>query len=87
MKESGTTAGTVHRIWAELKGKLGGGDHTLLETAEQAEDAAREVYSKALMNEPLLPLPIRQLLAGQAAHIERSHAYIKATRDEVNQAA
>ena len=87
VKESGTKAGTVHRVWAELKSKLGGGDHTLLVTAEQTEDAAREVYANALMNEPSLPLPIRQVLAGQAAHIEKSHAYIKATRDETSQAA
>ena len=41
---TGTTAGTLHRVWGDLKAKLGGGDHTLLETAEQGEDVAKEAY-------------------------------------------
>ena len=79
IKESGTASGAVHRSWASLKHKLGGGDHTLLETAEQGEDAANAAYADALNRE--LPLPIRQLLATQSAHIQASHDYIKAARD------
>src|ERR1700679_174091 len=41
VKESGTASGTVHRAWAGLKAKLGGGDHTLLATAEEGEDEAK----------------------------------------------
>ena len=34
VKESGTTGGTVHRVWGDLKAHLGGGsDHQLLVTA------------------------------------------------------
>ena len=44
----GTTAGSVHRVWGDLKANLGGGDHTLLETAEQGEDAAKKAYKEAL---------------------------------------
>src|ERR1700734_2415393 len=65
--ETGTASGTVHRVWADLKAKLGGGDHTLLETAEQGEDAAKKAYEDALKQD--LPLPLRQLLAEQQAHI------------------
>lgn len=79
IKEGGTTAGTVHRAWADLKSRLGGGDHTLLATAEQGEDAAKEAYEKAM--DTYLPLPIRQLLTSQAAHIQMSHDYVKAARD------
>jgi len=79
IKESGTANGTALRLWAELKSKLGGGDHTLLETAEQAEDAAKLAYEEALGTE--LPLPVRQLLFKQALHIEDSHDYVKAARD------
>jgi uncharacterized protein (TIGR02284 family) len=49
--ESGTTAGAVYRAWADLKAKLGGGDHTLLETAEQGEDETKAVYEDALEQE------------------------------------
>jgi uncharacterized protein (TIGR02284 family) len=77
--ETGTTVGSLHRVWAELKAKLGGGDHTLLDTAEQGEDAAKEAYADALKQD--LPLPIRQLLAEQQAHILTSHDYVRNHRD------
>jgi uncharacterized protein (TIGR02284 family) len=77
--ESGTATGALYRTWAGLKAKLGGGDRTLLETAEQAEDEARDAYKDALSRE--LPLPVRQLLAEQQTQILTSHDYI---RDERN---
>jgi uncharacterized protein (TIGR02284 family) len=77
--ESGTAAGSIRRAWAGLKSSLGGGDHTLLSTAEEGEDEASEAYGKAM--ETYLPLPIRQVLTTQAAHIEKSHEFIKAARD------
>jgi len=77
--ESGTVAGAVYRAWAGLKAKLGGGDRTLLETAEEGEDEAKRVYEDALEQE--LPLPLRQLLAEQQTHILMSHDYVRAHRD------
>jgi uncharacterized protein (TIGR02284 family) len=79
VKESGTVAGALHRTWGDLKAKLGGGDHSLLETAEQGEDAAKKAYKDALEQE--LPLPIRQLLSEQQAHVLMAHDYVKAHRD------
>ncbi len=79
VKESGTVSGAIHRTWGELKVKLGGGDHTLLETAEQGEDAAKKAYSEALDKE--LPLPVHQLLSSQFEHVQTSHDYVKAARD------
>jgi uncharacterized protein (TIGR02284 family) len=79
IKESGTTAGTLHRVWGDLKAKLGGGDHGLLETAETGEDEAKKAYADALSQE--LPLPIRQLLAEQQAHVLTSHDYVRNHRD------
>ena len=77
--ETGTTAGAVHRVWGDLKAKIGGGDHTLLETAEQGEDTAKKAYADALNQE--LPLPLHQLLSEQQAHVLTSHDYVKAHRD------
>jgi uncharacterized protein (TIGR02284 family) len=79
IKETGTTAGALHRVWGDLKVKLGGGDHGLLETAETGEDEAKKAYADALNQE--LPLPIRQLLAEQQAHILTSHDYVRDHRD------
>jgi uncharacterized protein (TIGR02284 family) len=79
VKESGTTAGAVHRVWGDLKAKLGGGDHSLLDTAEQGEDAAKKAYKEALDKE--LPLPVRQLLTEQQSHVLSCHDFVKSHRD------
>jgi uncharacterized protein (TIGR02284 family) len=79
INESGTTSGAIHRAWADLKAKLGGGDHTLLVTAKQGEDEAKQTYQKALDKE--LPFPVRQRLTTQFAHIQTSHDYVRAARD------
>ena len=78
--ESGTAAGAIHRVWGDLKARLGGGDHTLLETAEQGEDVAKAAYKDALEQD--LPLPLHQIVAEQQAHVLTSHDYVKRARDE-----
>ncbi len=80
VKESGTAAAAIHRVWGDLKAKLISGDHTLLETAEQGEDVAKASYKDALEQE--LPLPVHQLIAEQQAHVLMSHDYVKRARDE-----
>ena len=35
--------GALHRTWGDIKAHLGGGDHTLLETAEQGETQLRRL--------------------------------------------
>jgi uncharacterized protein (TIGR02284 family) len=79
VKESGSAAGALHRAWGDLKARLGGGDHQLLETAEQGEDAAKKAYQDALDHD--LPLPLRQLLTEQQSHILNSHDYVRSHRD------
>ena len=79
VKESGTVAGTVRRAWGDLKAKLGGGDRTLLETAEAGEDEAVRADKDALQHE--LPLPIRELLSSQQAQVIMSHGFVKFNRD------
>jgi uncharacterized protein (TIGR02284 family) len=78
--ETGTASGAVYRAWAGLKAKLGGRDHTLLETAEESEDATKDSYKDALEQE--LPLPLRQLLVEQQTHILTAHDFIRDQRDK-----
>jgi uncharacterized protein (TIGR02284 family) len=76
----GTATGAIHRTWGDLKASLGGGDHTLLETAEQGEDAAKKAYREALEGD--IPSPaVRTLLIKQQTHIQASHDKVKAFRD------
>ena len=79
VNESGSAVAAIHRTWGDLKAKLGGGDHTFLETAEQGEDEAKKAYKDALEQD--LPLPIRELLSTQQADVLSSHDFIKAQRD------
>jgi uncharacterized protein (TIGR02284 family) len=79
IKESGTALGTLQRTWGDVKAKLGGGDHTLLETAEQGEDEAKKAYADALDQD--LPLPVRQMVAEQQAHILAAHDFVRDHRD------
>lgn len=76
--QSGMVSGKVHRTWGELKAKLGGGDHTLLATAEQGEDVARKAYEAAMQEH--LPADIRDLLSRQLASI-LAHNRVKTLRD------
>ena len=79
----GTAAAAVHRNWGDLKASLGGGDHTLLETAEQGEDAAKKAYSEALGDTGVTG-PVRAVLQKQQTHIISSHNKVKAFRDATN---
>jgi uncharacterized protein (TIGR02284 family) len=76
----GTAAGAVHRTWGDLKAHLGGGDHTLLETAEQGEDAAKKAYEEALKDGDIHS-SVREVLVRQQKHILQSHDKVKALRD------
>ncbi len=76
----GTAAGSIHRTWGDLKASLGGGDHALLETAEQGEDVAKKAYKEALESE-LPSASIQALLRKQQPHIQASHDKVKAFRD------
>jgi uncharacterized protein (TIGR02284 family) len=80
VEAGGTASGAVHRAWAELKGKMGGSDHTILETAEQGEDVAKKAYEEALKADGV-PSAITGLLRKQQPHILKSHDKVKAFRD------
>lgn len=75
VEASGTAAGVVKRTWVELKAKLGASDASLLATAAEEEEASMLAYEDAMSRG--LPLPIRQELARQAAHIQEAHAFLR----------
>jgi uncharacterized protein (TIGR02284 family) len=79
VKDTGTVAGTLHRVWGDIKAKVISGDHEILATAEQGEDVAKKAYADAL--EQPLPLPIKQLLTTQQAHVIASHNHVRDHRD------
>lgn len=76
----GSVVAPLHRTWGDIKASLGGGDHTLLETAEQGEDAAKKAYQEALAD-TTISSSIRSVLQQQQTHIIESHNKVKAYRD------
>jgi uncharacterized protein (TIGR02284 family) len=80
VEEGGTTSGSLHRAWGELKAKMGGSDRTLLDTAEQGEDAAKKAYEEVLKMKDV-PAPIQSMLRQQQTHILASHDMVRAMRD------
>ena len=76
----GTVAGTAHRAWGDLKANLGGGDHTLLATAEQGEDAAKKAYEEALKDQDIKS-NVREVLVRQQTHIRQAHDRVRSFRD------
>jgi len=75
---SGTAEAAVIRAWAGLKHALGGGDHTLLGTAEEAERALADAYTAALQRD--LPHPVRETLASQANAVNQFLDFIAGAR-------
>jgi uncharacterized protein (TIGR02284 family) len=55
------------------------GADTLLATAEEGEDVAKEAYDHAMS--AYLPEPVREILESQAVHIQESHDFVKAARE------
>ncbi len=76
LDESGTVAGALHRTWGDVKARLGGGDKTLLETAELGEQVAEKAY-KAALDDQAVSDTIRALIAQQYEHVQRSHELMK----------
>ncbi len=84
VKQSGTATGALYRAWMGWKAKLGGGDRTLLDTAEQAENEAKDAYKDALNQD--LPAPVRQLLVEQQTQILTSLDFIREHRNALKAA-
>ena len=77
--EAGSVSGAIYHMWTGLQAKFHEGDHALLITAEQGGGDTLRAYREALDKE--LPLPVRQILSSQAAHIDDLLDYVKAARD------
>jgi uncharacterized protein (TIGR02284 family) len=79
----GTTSGSLHRGWVDVRGSLAGyTDQAMLDECERGEDAALGRY-RAAMREGVLPEPLRALVARQQLGVQANHDQIKRLRDSV----
>jgi uncharacterized protein (TIGR02284 family) len=76
VKVSPSRSGKVRLLWGEMQASMAGGQKALLSTAERGDDIARKAYADALKQD--LPLPLREMLDRQLAHIERAQDKTKA---------
>lgn len=79
----GTATAALHRTWGDLKSKLGGGDHEMLETAKQGEDAATKAYQEALADTSVSG-SVRSMLQQQQMHVQSAQHKIDAFRNSTN---
>jgi uncharacterized protein (TIGR02284 family) len=78
--DSGTTKGTLHRWWLELRGTIAGGDTAnVLAEAERGEDAIKERYEEALKE--CAGSPIIELLTAQYRGVKAAHDHVRDLRD------
>jgi uncharacterized protein (TIGR02284 family) len=75
----GSATAALHRTWIDLKSNLGGGDGSILSSAETGEDNAKKNYQEAL--EKPLPSDILGLIRQQAQSIFSAHDKVKLMRD------
>jgi uncharacterized protein (TIGR02284 family) len=83
--ESATVTGALYRAWAGLKVSLGGGDKSLLATAEEADEETRNAYRDALNTD--IPVPVRQLLVEQQTQILSARDFMRNARTELKAAS
>ena len=78
--KSGSTVGTLHRVWVDLKTMLSNNDNVaVLEECERGETAALMAYENALREE--LPGELRALLDHQYEGAKRNHDRVRQLRD------
>ena len=79
-KDEGHVSGALHRTWLNVKESMGADDHSILESVEQGEDAAKESYQKALQAN--LPDTVAVIVREQAQAVFRAHDGVRALRDQ-----
>ncbi len=83
---SSSAAGTVHRLWVELKSAVTGkSDEAVLNEVERGEDHALKAYKEAQQKavEKNLPANVVSLIQRQLAGVQANHDKVKALRDSV----
>src|SRR4051794_14045197 len=78
--DKGSIGGRMHRAWLDLKEKMGGGDHTILESVEAGEDTAKKSYQDALQDQSL-PSSLHEIIERQSLRVIAAHDRVRDLRD------
>lgn len=81
-----TISGKLYRTWMSIKTSFIGTDrYSLFSSCEYGEDAVQRAYADVLGSDISMPYSVRELIAGQQAHLKEAHDTIKSYRDVVSQ--
>src|SRR6266702_5520309 len=84
-KREGTTKGSLHRTWFELKSKLGAGDDGgVLNWVEQGEDYIKKQYQETLQVK--LPSDLVEVIDRQSQEVISTHDRVRDLRDRMKKA-
>jgi uncharacterized protein (TIGR02284 family) len=75
-EKAGSTAGSLHRGWINIKSGVTRGDATIIAEAERGEDAAKKAYEEAL--KAPLPSSILSVVQQQAVRVRAAHDRVRA---------
>lgn len=79
-EDDGSVAAKTHRIWINIRGKLNGGDATvILIEAERGEDHIKEAYEDVLKD--TAGSALNDVLTAQYAKVKAGHDKIRDLRD------
>ena len=82
-EDSGSTAGTLHRGWINIKSAITGNDDAaILNECERGEDSAKGVYKEAQKEE--MPGYIRDIIETQFSGVLAAHDHVRTLRDAAN---
>lgn len=79
-EDDGSVAAKTHRIWINIRGKLNGGDPTvILIEAERGEDHIKEAYEEVLKD--TAGSAMNDVLTAQYAKVKAGHDKVRDLRD------
>jgi len=79
-EDDGSVAAKTHRIWINIRGKLNGGDPTvILIEAERGEDHIKEAYEEVLKD--TAGSAMNDILTEQYALVKKGHDMVRDLRD------
>ena len=82
--ESGSTSGSLHRAWLNIKSTITGmDDHAVLAECEKGEDAAKKAYQNALAKD--LPADVRSMVERQYQGVKENHDRVRDLRNPTAQ--
>lgn len=71
-EDSGTFSGSLHRMYGEVRGKLGNGDYGYVSQLESSEDRMLEAYNNVLKDDDT-PQQVKAVVSEYLPQVQRQH--------------